>query len=152
MKNTIVTRSKADRLRYIIVFEMILIAMLAPLGAFVFNKTIVDVGILSVLLSIKAMILGYFYNLYFDRMDARAGRTPTQRSFFGRIVHAMGFEFTLVLTSIPLVMWWLELTLFQAVAMDIVVSSFVVLYTFVFTYCYDWVFPVNQYKVQNAAL
>lgn len=150
MKNSIVTRTKADRLRYVIVFEIFLIAILAPLGAFILNKAIVDVGILSIILSIKAMILGYFYNVYFDQIDARAGRTPTKRSFFGRIVHAAGFEFTLVLTSIPLVMWWLELTLFKAVLMDIVVSSIVVLYTFMFTYCYDWFFPVAQYDSEES--
>ena len=152
MKNSIVTRTNADRLRYVIFFEIVLIALLVPLGAFLLDKTIVDVGLLSVVLSIKAMMLGYFYNLYFDRIDARAGRTPTQRSFFGRIIHALGFEFSLVLTSIPLVMWWLELTFLQAVLMDIVVSSIVVVYTFLFTYCYDWLFPVAQYKSQPAAV
>ena len=152
MKNSIATRTSADRLRYVIVFEIVLIALLAPLGAFVLNKSIIDVGLLSVVLSIKAMVLGYFYNLYFDRIDARAGRIPTKRSLLGRVIHALGFEFTLVLTSIPLVMWWLELALFQALLMDIVVSSIVVLYTFLFTYCYDWLFPVAQYRPKSAVV
>ena len=146
MKNSIVTRTKLDRLRYVIVFELILIALLVPLGAFVLDKAIIDVGLLSVFLSIKAMLLGYFYNLLFDRIDVHAGRTPTKRSFLGRIIHALGFEFTLVLTSIPVVMWWLDLTFFQAVLMDIAVTSIVVLYTFLYTYCYDWLFPVTQYE------
>jgi len=152
MKNTVVIRTKADRLRYVIVFEVLLIVILAPLGAFVLNKTIIDVGLLSVVLSIKAMLLGFLYNLYFDRIDARAGRTPTKRSFTGRVIHALGFEFCLVITSVPIVIWWLELTLIQALIMDVAVSSIVVVYTFLFTYGYDWLFPVSQNQSKPIAI
>lgn len=146
------TRTNADRLRYVIVFEFFLIIILAPLGAFILNKAIIDVGLLSVVLSIKAMLLGYLYNLYFDRIDAQAGRTPTKRSFSGRIIHALGFEFCLILTSVPIVIWWLELTLFQALIMDVAVSSIVVVYTFLFTYGYDWLFPVSQHQPKPIAI
>ena len=144
MKKQVVIRGKADRLRYVIAFELLLIAILAPLGAVVLDKEIADIGLLSIVLSLKAMLVGYVYNWCVDRIDASAGRVPTERSFIGRILHAVGFECTLVMTSLPIVMWWLEMTLFQALLMDIAVTSIVVVYTFVFTYCYDWLFPVSQ--------
>ncbi len=147
MKKQVVIRNKADRLRYVIVFELILISILAPLGAYVLDKSLVDVGLLSIVLSVKAMLFGYLYNWCFDRIDARAGRVPTQRSLAGRILHAVGFECGLVMTSLPIVMWWLQMTLFQALVMDIAVTSIVVVYTFIFTYCYDWLFPVSQPEV-----
>ena len=144
MKNNIAIRTGRDRLRYTCMFEFILILILAPIGAFVFDRHLFDIGLLSVVLSLKAMVFNLIYNWFYDLLDVRAGKIPTKRSFSRRIVHAMGFEFGLVLTSLPIVMWWLGLTLLQAFLMDLIVTSFIVLYTFVFTWSYDLLFPVEQ--------
>lgn len=42
----------------------------------------------------------------------------------------------------PIYMWWLGLIILEAMAMDFVVTSFVVVYTYVFTLGYDRLFPV----------
>ena len=144
MQKKIEIRNGKDRLRYLITFELILVAMLTPLGSIVFEKELIDIGLLSVFLSLKAMLFGYFYNLLFDHVDAKAGRIPSHRSFVGRIIHAVGFELGLVMTSLPIVMWWLSLSLLQALIMDVAVTSIVVVYTFIFSYSYDWLFPVPQ--------
>ncbi len=144
MQKQIIIRSGTDRVRYTIVFELLLIGMLAPLGAIVLEKQIVDVGALAILLALKAMLFGLIYNWFFDRWDARAGRVPTQRTFIRRILHAAGFECGLVLTSLPLVMWWLGLTILQALAMDFAVTLIVVIYTFAYSWSYDRLCPVPQ--------
>ena len=77
-------------------------------------------------------------------LDVRAGRIPTQRTFSWRLVHAVGFEAGLVITSLPLVMWWLGLTLLEAFLMDVIVTSFIVIYTLAFTWGYDQLYPVEQ--------
>jgi len=41
-------------------------------------------------------------------------------------------------------MWWLGLTLLEAFLMDVVITSFVVVYTFGFTWTYDFFYPVKQ--------
>ena len=41
-------------------------------------------------------------------------------------------------------MWWLQLSFFQAIMMDLVVTMFVFVYTMVFSWCYDLAFPVAQ--------
>ena len=144
MKKKIVVRTGRDRLRYSLLFELLLIASLAPLGALVFERHVVDVGLLSVVLSLKAMLVNLIYSWLFDMWDVRAGRIPTERSLVGRIAHAIGFECGLVLTSLPIVIWWLGLTLTQALVMDIAVTALVVAYTLAFGWCYDRLFPVRQ--------
>lgn len=144
MQNKITIRTGRDRLRYTCLFEILLILILAPIGAIIFERHLFDIGLLSLVLSLKAMVLNLIYNWLFDLRDVRAGRIPTQRSVLGRIAHAVGFEAGLVLTSLPIVMWWLGLTLLQAFLMDVVVTSLIVVYTFVFTWSYDFLYPVEQ--------
>ena len=148
MQNNINIRTGKDRLRYTCLFEFVLILFLAPIGAAVFDRHLFDIGLLSLVLSLKAMLFNLIYNWFFDVRDVRAGRVPTQRSFRGRIVHAVGFEAGLVFTSLPIVMWWLNLTLLQALLMDVVVTSFIVVYTFIFTWGYDLLYPVEQYALE----
>ena len=144
MKKTIVVRSGRDRLRYTLLFELLLIAMLAPIGALVLDRPVQDIGLLSIVLSLKAMIINLAYNWLFDMWDVRAGRIPTHRSLFGRLLHAVGFECGLVMTSLPIVMWWLGLSLLQALIMDVAVTAIIVVYTLLFGWCYDRAFPVQQ--------
>ena len=122
MKPSIETRRGPDRLRYVILFEVFLIAILAPLGALVLERSLLDFGALGLVLSLKAMVVNLVYNCLFDRLDARAGRIPSERSWAGRAIHALGLEFGLVLTSLPIVMWWLDFSLWQALLMDLVVE------------------------------
>ena len=75
-KQTIVVRSGRDRLRYTIMFEGMLIALLAPIGAIVLDREIVDVGVLSLFLSTKAMLFSLIYNWFYDRWDVRLRAYP----------------------------------------------------------------------------
>ena len=142
--SNIATRSGWDRLRYTVIFEGLLIVTLAGALAFITDRDPADTGTLAVLLSVKAMLINLFYNYVFDRIDVRYGRIPTQRSLKGRAVHAIGFEIILSLTSLPIVMWWLGFTWWQAVLLDLGMMSVVVVYTFLFTLGYDRWFPVIQ--------
>lgn len=144
MSEQINIRNGKDRLRYTISFELLLLAFMVPVGALVFERSHLDIGYLAVFLSVKAMLLNLLYNWLFDRWDVRNGRIPTQRSWWGRTLHAMGFEATLTLTSLPVVMWWLKLNIWQALLTDLVMVTIVLVYTMLFTWCYDKMFPVPQ--------
>jgi uncharacterized membrane protein len=144
MEKVINIRTGKERLKFSCVFELILIGLLAPMGAFVLDKQILDVGVLAIVLSLKAMLFNLVYNWFFDRFDVRAGRVPTERNVPRRILHAVGFEVGLMITSLPIVIWWLGLSILQALAMDLVVTSFVVVYTLVFSWSYDRLYPVAQ--------
>ena len=144
MKNDIKIRTGKDRLRYTCLFELFLIAILVPVGSFLLGKQVMELGLLAIVLSVKAMLFNLLYNWLFDRFDVRAGRIPTERSFYYRVLHALGFETGLVITSLPIVVWWLGLTILQAFLIDIVVTSFIVFYTVLFGWGYDRLFPVMQ--------
>lgn len=136
-------RNGRDRLRYVISFELLLLALVVPVGAIYFDKPLHDIGGLGAILTVKAMVINYLYNLGFDHLDARSGRISSNRSKLGRVFHALGLEITLLITSLPLYMWWLQLGLLQALATDVTVTTFVVFYTFLFTLGYDRMFPVR---------
>jgi uncharacterized membrane protein len=144
MEKVINIRTGKERLKFSCLFELTLISILAPMGALVLEKQILDVGVLAILLSLKAMLFNLLYNWIFDLVDVRAGRIPTQRNVPRRILHAVGFEVGLMITSLPIVVWWLGLSILQALIMDLVVTSFVVVYTFAFTWSYDRLYPVAQ--------
>ena len=144
MSKAVTLRSGKDRLRYSIAFEASLMALLIPAGAAFFEKSLASMGLLGLVLTLKAVLVSLAYNLAFDRMDARKGRVSSDRTPFGRILHAVGFELTLVVTSLPIYIWWLDLTLVEALMADLVVTSFVVAYTCLFTLGYDRAFPVSQ--------
>jgi uncharacterized membrane protein len=118
--------------------------MLVPAGALFFDTSLAEIGVLGMILASKAMALNLLYNWLFDRVDARAGRISSERSHFGRILHALGFELTLMATSLPILMFWLNIGMFEALAADFVVITFVVAYTYVFTLIYDRTFPLRQ--------
>lgn len=142
MSKTVALRTGKDRLRYSITFELILMAFLIPAGAVFFERSFTDIGVLGLVVSLKAMLISLIYNWVFDQVDARNGRVSSDRAAGARILHAVGFELTLVLTSLPIYAWWLDLTILEALATDLVVTSFVVAYTYLFTLAYDRVFPV----------
>ncbi|MFT5706341.1 MAG: putative membrane protein [Oceanospirillaceae bacterium] len=153
MNTKIVIRGKWDRLRFTLIFEMLLIALIAPILAWTLERGALDTGFVSLVLGIKAMILNFIYNYVFDLVDVNSGRIPTQRSVKRRIGHALGFELLLTLTSLPIIIWWLDLNLWQALIIDISVMGVVVLYTLVFTRIYDGFFPIQQHNsIQSIAI
>jgi len=151
MTKAVALRSGSDRLRYTVSFELTLMAMLIPVGAAFFDTSLLDIGALGLILSVKAMVINLIYNWAFDRVDARAGRVSSDRSHTGRVLHALGFEVSLMISSLPIYVWWLQITVIQALMTDFVITSFVVFYTYLFTLIYDRLFPVRApHSVQNA--
>ncbi|MDF1669706.1 MAG: PACE efflux transporter [Roseovarius sp.] len=143
MSGNVIQRSGKDRLRYTVSFEVLLMTFLIPAGSFVLDKPMAQIGVLGGALALKAMLLNFVYNWVFDQFDARAGRISSQRSHLGRIFHAFGFEFSLTITSLPLYVWWLQIGILEAILADIIITSFVVVYTYGFTLAYDTIFPLD---------
>ena len=77
MSQKVVMRTGADRVRYTISFELLLMAMLIPAGAAFFDKPLLSIGTLSAILAVKAMIINLIYNWAFDKVDALFIPGPT---------------------------------------------------------------------------
>ena len=150
MSTDIVIRTGADRLRYALLFEGILIVLTGIAVSLLTDRPPLDTGGLAVVMSLIALAINFIYNYAFDRYDVRHGRVPTERSRNWRIVHAVGFEATLVLVNLPVIVWWLDWEIWQALAFDVTAMAAVVVYTYWFTLAYDHIFPIEQPAARGA--
>jgi uncharacterized membrane protein len=99
-----------------------------------------DLGAVALAASLIATGWNYVYNLGFDHLLVRLGR---RKSPAIRVVHAVMFEAGLLIATLPIIMWWLDMTFWAALAMDAGLAAFYVVYAFVFTWTYDRMFPVS---------
>ncbi len=134
-------RSSKDRLRHTTLFEIILIAIFVPLAAWLFNKPMTHMGGMSILMSLIAMIGNYVYNILFDHILIRMKKPLYPRGLKLRLVHAIFFEAMLLLVSVPMVMWIMEFGFIKALVFDLAFMLVVPLYTIVYNWVYDSVFP-----------
>lgn len=135
-------RTSSDRLRHTLLFELFGLALCTPLASWILDKSLVQIGALSIALSLIAMCVNYNYNLIFDMVLVRMGRPVNKRPVWLRMFHAILFETCLIIISIPLVAWWLDMTLLVAFITDIGFTLFFLIYAFIFNWTYDVVYPM----------
>lgn len=141
-------RTTSDRIRHAVSFEILALAIVVPLGAFVFSLTLADIGVVSVGSATIAMLWNYVYNIGFDHaMQRIAG--GTLKSVPVRVLHAVLFEAGLLLVLAPFIAWYLGVGLWHAVVMDIAFALFYVVYAFVFNWGYDRAFPIPEWQAQE---
>jgi uncharacterized membrane protein len=89
----------------------------------------------AIIASTTAVVWNFIYNTLFERWEKTAD--VTRRSLSLRVVHAMGFEGGLVVILIPIFMWWYQVGLWTALAMEAALLIFFLVFTFVFTWVFD---------------
>ncbi|KVN76970.1 PACE efflux transporter [Burkholderia ubonensis] len=126
------------RIVYVVLFEVlgILIAS-ATLGA-LSGAGAAKSGMLGVMISTTGVVVNFLYNLAFEAWECR--RAATTRSVGRRVLHAIGFQVALVTFLIPLIAWWLDVSLLQAFLYDAVLIVFFPIFTFVYNWSFDGVF------------
>lgn len=135
-------RTTADRIRHTVLFEILGLGISAPLASWILEKGILHVGTISVVLSLVAMLLNYVFNLIFDKALLYLGRPVHVRSLWMRVVHAVLFECSLIILTIPVVAWWLDMGILEAFFVDLGFTLFFLVYAFVYNWGYDIVFPM----------
>ncbi|MBC7284626.1 PACE efflux transporter [Hoeflea sp.] len=134
-------RDTKDRLRHALSFEIIALVLVTPLGAWVFGLPLAEIGIVAIVSATIATGWNYLYNLLFDHALIRiAGHV--RKSIAVRIVHALLFEGGLLLILLPFIAWYLGVSLLDAFLMDASFAAFYLVYTFIFNWVYDLVFPI----------
>ena len=63
-----------------------------------------------------------------------------------RVLHAVLFEAGLIVLLIPFIAWYLDISLWAALVMDIAIVVFYLVYAFFFNIAYDRVFPIPNAK------
>ncbi|MGY3489197.1 putative membrane protein [Bradyrhizobium sp. USDA 4011] len=136
-------RSFSDRVRHAVLFELIGIAIFTPAAAWLFNQPIAHMGVIGVVSATVATIWNLLFNLGFDHALVRVtGRVIKTMPI--RVAHAMLFEAGLIVLLIPFVAWYLRISLWAALMMDISIVAFYLVYAFVFNIAYDRAFPVRE--------
>jgi len=95
-------------------------------------------GPLAVVITTIAVTWNFIYTSLFERWESRqADRTRTVKR---RIAHAVGFQLTLIVFLIPLIAWWMKVSLVQAFVLDLSLILFIPCYTFAFNWLFDRTF------------
>ncbi|KOE82611.1 PACE efflux transporter [Vibrio aestuarianus] len=140
--------SVKERIFHAVVFELTALAILIPLSALITGQGSGDLAMVGAGLSLLAVVWNYQYNILFDRLF---GSDRSGRSAKIRLLHTTGFEGGLVFVSIPAIAWILEITLWQALILDIGFLVFFFIYTMVFNWCYDKWQPYKLLSLRSEA-
>jgi len=126
------------RVVYISAFEVSGITISALILAYLSGTAPSHTGPLAVMTSVLAITVNLAYTSLFERWEA--GRAARSRSFGRRVLHAVGFQITLLVFLIPLMAWWMEMTLLEALILDLALIVFFPIYMFAFNWAFDAIF------------
>lgn len=126
------------RIVYVAIYEFIAIVVSGIGLALVSGRGMGQAFVASTLASVTAIVWNYVFNTGFEFWESR--QSVKGRSIRRRIAHAIGFEGGLLVFLVPLFSWQLQVTLWQAFVMNFGLLIFFLIYTFVFTWCFDRIF------------
>jgi uncharacterized membrane protein len=129
---------KIRRVVQAVLYETLALAFVAPMLSWLFGRSAWSTIALTLVMSTIALAWNYGFNALFERWEAR--QAVSGRGWRRRAAHGLGFEGGLALILVPVMALWLDITLWQALVADIGILLFFLVYTVVFTWCFDRVF------------
>lgn len=124
-----------QRIIHALCYELILLGIGAPLLSLFLKESLTHMGILWVMMSITALLWNMVFNHGFEKFEKAQGWQ--QRTIPIRILHAIGFEGGLLLFTVPVIAWMLNMSLLDALILDIGLAMSIMVYTFIYQWCYD---------------
>ncbi|MBN0779941.1 PACE efflux transporter, partial [Pseudomonas aeruginosa] len=109
-------KTLTERVIHANTFEGLATLILAPTAAWLMQRSVVEMGGLSILLATLAMVWNIIYNAAFDRLWP-VSRFPRQLKV--RALHALGFETGFVIIGVTMVAIVLGVSLLQAFMLEI---------------------------------
>ena len=135
------------RLIHATLYEGILLVVIAVLLSTLMHMPLEVTGALGIAMAVTSMFWNMLFNHYFEKLEAKH---QLRRTFKIRVLHAIGFEGGLMLATIPMVAYALEISMLQAILIDLLMTLSILLYTFIFQYCYDHVEAKLGYAPQHS--
>lgn len=126
------------KLVYVTAYEIIGMAISALGLALLSGHAPSSTGPLAVVITTIAVSWNFIYNYVFEWWESR--QVSRARTLKRRILHAVGFQLTLVVYLIPLIAWWMGITLWQALLLDMALIVIIPCYTFLFNWAFDKLF------------
>ncbi|GAA5556307.1 hypothetical protein Asch01_01009 [Acinetobacter schindleri] len=122
------------RIVHALSYEVILLIIIAIALSYIFQLPMEVTGTLGVAMAVTSVVWNMLFNHYFEKIEAKH---QLKRTIKVRIAHAIGFEGGLMLATIPMVAYALEMSLWQAILTDLSLTLCILVYTFIFQWCYD---------------
>lgn len=123
---------------YVSLFELFAVALTSSFLMLLAGHDATHSGIAAIASSTIAVVWNFIYNHLFEAWEAR--QSTRGRSVARRAAHAIGFEGGLVAVLVPLFAWWLNISLWEALVLDLGLVVFFMIYTFLFSLVFDRVF------------
>ncbi|PKR55882.1 PACE efflux transporter [Thalassospira marina] len=142
-------RTTLDRIRHAVSFEIIGLLIVIPLGGWVFDFGMNEIGVVAIVSATIAMLWNYVFNLVFDHI-MRAFCGHTGKSLVLRVFHAIAFEAGLLTVLMPFIAWYLDVSLWRAFTMDVSFSAFYLVFAFAFNWAYDVIFPIPANRPKDS--
>lgn len=136
--------SHKERIFHSILFEVVALILMMVFAFLFIEGSMAAITGLAVGLSVMAMAWNYIFNIGFDKAF---GNDRINRSFKLRLFHGFAFEIGMLIVTLPLIMWVLNLSFLTALLMDIGFVLFFLVYAIVFNWVYDK--TANWVKLQT---
>ncbi|MGF1748888.1 MULTISPECIES: PACE efflux transporter [Vibrio] len=131
-----------ERIFHAVVFEVLALAIIVPVASMATGSQSLSLMTVGIGMSIFTVIWNYIYNVQFDKW-LPGGRS--ERSILVRAVHAIGFEAGLILFTIPVIAWFLQVSLWMALLIEAGFLIFFFFYTTIFNWVYDKYQPYQRW-------
>lgn len=142
-------KSFTERALQAVMFEGLALLIFSPIVSLVMDKSLTHTATLTVMMATTAMLWNVIYNSLFDRVIKIK---PENRKLGLRFLHAAVFESGLILTVVPLIAWWFQIGLIEALVLDLGLLLLFFPYTIAFNWAYDMARASLMNKRQSNAL
>lgn len=138
------------RVTYVFFYEVFSFLICALILAALSGTSISHTGPLSILIAVIAVTVNFFYNYAFEMWEkTQISKTRTMKR---RVAHAIGFQIILVMILIPLIAWWMQISLLKAFLLDFSLMVIIPCYTFVYNYLFDHIFGLPSHLLEATEL
>lgn len=115
-------------------YEIILLILISIGLSSFFGLPVETAGSLGILMAIVAVIWNMIFNHYFEKLEKKL---QWNRNIFVRILHAIGFEGGLIIFTVPMIAYMMDISILSALILDIGLTLCILVYTFIFQWCFD---------------
>ena len=130
-------------------YEVGAIAITTPIIKFAFDTpTPSSIG-LAVVMSTIALAWNYIFNAIFERWESR--QKIKGRSIWRRLAHGISFEGGLVTMLVPLMAYWLNISLLNAFYAELGILLVFFIYAVAFTWAFDKIFGLPESAISHQA-
>ncbi|MFW1911226.1 chlorhexidine efflux PACE transporter AceI [Acinetobacter ursingii] len=134
------------RIIHALSYEVILLVIIAIALSFIFDVPMEVTGSLGIAMAVTSVIWNMVFNHFFEKFEHKH---QLKRTIKVRILHAIGFEGGLMLATIPMVAYAMNMSIWQAIVLDFGLTMCILIYTFIFQWCYDHLEMRLGYAPQN---